>query len=519
MEYDLLIRGGIVVDGTGQAPAVRTDIGVRGDRIMAIGNLDGDQASLVVDATDRVVAPGFIDPHIHSEIALLGGEHRYGALMQGVTTHLLAPDGFGWSPLSPQLAGEMWEYTSFSHGDANLQKNWPTPESFLAVFDGQIPANVVPQAPHGAIRLAAMGWESRPATASEIDHMCRLTRQWMEAGAVGLCAGLDYQPGAFSTLEELVALNRVVQEYDGVYAAHLRYNVLGRPEAWREMMEIGRQSGVRVHVSHESVTDLTESLLDEAAAICDLTFESYMYTAGCTHLALTLPMWAQGGGLAGLRQRLQDPQTRERIRAAMQERLTGKAYTRLVFAGTQTGRFVGKSVGEVAQELGMAEGDLALKILDEEDPYALMVMHKVVPDSVEAMIQRTISHPKMMVGSDGIYHGPHGHPRGYGCYARTLRLAVRELGAVTLEEAVYKMSGFPASRFQIMDRGRIALGQAADIVIFDPVTVTERSTWEEPWLAPEGIDQVFVNGQLVVEAGRPTGLLPGRVVRGRSAAG
>jgi N-acyl-D-amino-acid deacylase len=241
-----------------------------------------------------------------------------------------------------------------------------------------------------------------------------------------------------------------------------------------------------------------------------------MYTAGCTHLALTLPMWAQAGGLAGLRGRLKDPAARARIRNEMQERMTGPAFRRLVFVGTQTGRFIGKTYAEVAQELNISAGDLALKILDEEQPYALMVMHKTVPNSVEVMIQRTIRHPKMMVGSDGIYHGPHGHPRGYGCYARTLRLAVRELGAVSLEEAVYKMSGFPAQRFHILDRGTLAPGQAADIVIFDPATVTERSTWEQPWLEPEGIDQVFVNGQSVIKDGRPTGLLPGRVVRGRS---
>lgn len=513
MEFDVLIRGALVVDGTGARPAFPADVGVKSGAIAAVGSLAGAQAGRVVEAAGRCLAPGFIDPHIHSEIALLGGEHRYGALLQGVTTHLLAPDGFGWAQLPPDLAREMWAYTSFSHGQANLALNWPTPESYLRIFPGRTPANLVPQAPHGAIRLAVVGWEGRPATDEEIVRMAALTREWMEAGAVGLCAGLDYQPGAFSDLRELVALNRVVQEFDGVYAAHLRYNILGREGAWREMMAIGQQSGVRVHVSHESVSDGTEALLTESQSICDLTFESYMYQAGCTHLALTLPMWAQEGGLAGLRGRLRDPAARERIRAEMEARMAGPAYTRLIFAATQTGRYIGQSFHQAAATERLSLGELALRILDEEAPYALMVMHKTPVDPLEVMVSRTIQHPQMMVGSDGIYHGPHGHPRGYGCYARTLRLAVRELKAVSLEEAIHKMSGLPASRFGIADRGTVAEGKAADLVLFDPQRVAERSTWEEPWLPPVGIDQVYVNGQLVVEGGRPTAALPGQVVR------
>jgi N-acyl-D-amino-acid deacylase len=515
MNFDLLIRGALVVDGTGRQAHV-ADLGVRDGIIEAVGVLEGAQADQVVEAAGRCLTPGFIDPHIHSEIALLGGPHRYGALLQGVTTHLMAPDGFGWAQLSPDLAQEMWAYTLFSHGEADIQKHWPTVDDFLATFVGRTPANVVPQVPHGAIRLAAMGWQSRPANDAEINQMGQLTREWMEAGAVGLCAGLDYQPGAFSDFRELVALNRVVREYDGVYAAHLRYNVLGREAAWREMMAVGQESGVRVHVSHESVSDVTEALLAESESICDLTFESYLYQAGCTHLALMLPMWAQEGGSAGLRARLKEPQVRHRIREEMQERMTGPAFTKHVFAVTQTGRYIGKSFRQVAADEGLSEGDLALRILEEEEPYALMVSHKSPADPLEEMVRRTISHPEMMVGSDGVYHGPHGHPRGYGCYARILRLAVRELEAASLEEAVHKMSGFVASRFRIIDRGTLERGKAADLVLFDPHTVSDRSTWEHPWLAPAGIAQVYVNGELVVESGRPTDALPGRVVRAGS---
>lgn len=516
MEFDVIIAGGTVVDGTGTTPAYRADVGIRAGQVAAVGDLSGATARTVASAEGRVVAPGFIDPHIHSEIALLGGPHRYAALLQGVTTHFLAPDGFGWAQLPPAQAREMWEYTLFSHGQADVALDWPTPESFLSIFPGRIPANVVPQVPHGAIRLAVMGWESRPATDDEIEQMARLTRQWMEAGAVGLCAGLDYQPGAFSDLRELVALNRVVREYDGVYAAHLRYNVLGRAGAWREMMDIGAQSGVKVHVSHEAVSEITAPLLDEADTRCDLTFESYMYQAGCTHLALALPMWAQADGHAGLRERLNNPADRERIRAAMEQKLTGPDYRKLVFAVTQTGRFIGQTFMEAAAAMGMSAGDFALHVLEEEHPYALMVFHKAIPEPMDVMVRETLRHPKMMVGSDGIYHGPHGHPRGYGCYSRTLRLGVRELGAVSLEQAVYKMSGFVAERFRLTDRGKIAPGQAADLVVFDPHTVADQATFAQPWLPPVGVDSVYVNGELTVSAGQPTGAVAGQVVRAGS---
>lgn len=517
MNLDLIIRGGTVVDGSGREPARLADVGVVGDRLVAIGDLSGAVAAEVVDATGQVVCPGFIDPHIHSEIALLGGRHRYGALLQGVTTHLLAPDGFGWAPLPPEQCSDMWDYTLFSHGHADLPKHWPTAESYLSIFPGKTPANVVPQVPHCAVRLAAVGWEGRSATAAEVAQMADITREWMEAGAAGLCAGLDYQPSAFASTEELIALCKVVSEYGGVYASHLRYNILGREAAWREHMEIGRRAGVGVHVSHESVGDVTEVLLEEAESTdCDLTFESYMYPAGCTHLALSLPNWAQQGGYAAIRRRLSVPAQRQQMQEALEARLSQGEWDRLVFVATQTGRYVGQSMTDVAAAEGVSLGELAMRILAEEEPYALMIFHRRGTEAEhQQMVRRTIRHPKMMVGSDGVYHGEHGHPRGYGCYARVLRLGVRELGAVSLEAAVYKMAGFPAKRFGLRDRGLLRTGYAADLVIFDPATVSDRSTWDHPWTPPVGIDRVLVNGQTVVLRGQPTGAMPGQVVRAR----
>ncbi len=518
MEFDTLIRGGTVVDGDGVTPAHPADVGLIGDRIAAVGALAGSTAARTIDATGFFVAPGFIDVHVHSEIALLGGLHRHGALAQGVTTQLLGPDGFGWTGLAPDRARELWEYTLFAYGQSAQPLDWATPEAYLARFAGNTPANVVPQVPHCAVRLAAMGWDARPATGDELARMVALTRAWFEAGAVALNLGLDYQPSANADFHELLTLCNVAREYGALYAAHVRYTDLGRAGAWRETIALGQQAGLPVHISHETADTLTLPLLAEAAAVCDLTFESYLYPAGCTHLALMLLITEQAGGPDGLRERLHNPAARARMAAHLEARLTAATANgeRAVFVANQTGRYIGQNLDDVAAACGESRGDFAVRSLAEEDPYALMVYHRGGTTAEQELIQRdTIRHPQMLVASDGVYHGPSGHPRGYGCFARILRLAVREWGTVSLEAAIHKMSGFPATRFGLRDRGFLRPGYGADLVLFDPAAIADESTWAEPFRAPTGIARVIVNGETVVAAGEPTAALPGRVLRGR----
>ena len=516
MAFDRIIRNGTVIDGSG-GPGVRADVGISGDRIAAIDDLRAATAGEEVDATGRVVAPGFIDVHIHSEIAVSrpGHPRRFTSSLQGVTTHLTAPDGFGWAPLAPDLARELWETTAFSTGEADVTPDWSSPAEFLAIFPGNIPVNLLPQVPHCAVRLDAMGWAPRPATDAELDRMRQTTRAWFEAGATCLNLGLDYQPSSFADTRELIELSKVAREYDGIYAAHVRYNAIGQAAAWRETFTIGEQAGVPVHISHEHVTAETIPLLAEGAARCDLTFESYLYPAGSTHLALLLPIADQAGGVPGLRRRLRDPEFRARVRDRLEpiiaERLNRGA--EIVFAATQTGRFVGQRFRDAAAAMGESWGEFAVRMLMEEDPYALMIFHHGgSAEELEQKVVRTVQHPRMMLASDGIYHGQQCHPRASGCFARALRLAVRELRAVSLETMVHKMTGFPAARFRIKDRGLLRPGLAADVVIFDPATVGERSTWTDTWAEPVGIDEVIVNGETVIRAGTPTGALPGRVL-------
>ena len=515
MEFDLLVRNGLVIDGSG-APARKADIGVIGDRIVAIDQLGAATAKRDIDASGKIVAPGFIDVHVHSEAQLMNPRDnvRYGSVLQGVTTHLSAPDGFGWAQLDREGAQQMWESTLFANGPADATFTWETPEEYLSIFAGNTPVNIVPQVPHCSVRYAAMGWAGRPASDAELEHMKSLSRQWYEAGARALCLGLDYQPSAFADTRELIELSKVAREYDAIYSAHVRYNDLGRVGAWRETMEIGEQAGIPVHISHEHVTEETKPLLDEAADRCDLSFESYLYHAGCTHLALILPIWAQQGGPEGILARLEDPKSRQLIQQYLEQKLdpsTGE--NRPVFIQTQSGKYVGESIYEAAENAGKSVGEFAIRVLEEEHPYALMIYYQNrPPEEIAQSIRETIQHPAMMVASDGMYHGDFAHPRGFGTFSRVLRLCVREMNAVSLEFAVHKMSGFPAQRFRIKDRGFLRDGLAADIVVFDAHTVADRATWDEPRLEPIGIDHVFVNGQAVVQQGQPTGILPGQVV-------
>ena len=519
--FDLIIRNASVIDGTG-APVRKADVGVVGGRIEAVGGLSGAEALSVLDAAGKALCPGFIDTHVHSEMALLGFGHRYGGLLQGVTTHFTAPDGFGWAGLTKELAEDLWETTLFCYGQTELSVDWPTPEAYLSLFPGRSPANVVPQAPHCAIRLSAMGWAPRPATRGELDAQKDSLRAWMDAGAVALSLGLDYQPSAYAPTYELVELAKVAHEYGGAYNAHIRNNILGREGAWRETIEIGKRSGVKAHVAHEYVNEVTEPLLELAGEECDLSFESYLYPAGSTHFPqYSLPTWAQQGGDRALRERANDPILWRRMRDHL-DRVLAESYAggaKQVISANRTGAYVGMTVEEAAAESGESLGEFAMRSLVDEAPYTLTVNHRPGgPEVHDEMVRKTAAHPKMIVASDGIYHGPHPHPRAFGCHARVLRLAVREHGHITLEEAVHKMTGKPAERFGLARRGRVAPGYHADLVLFDPAAIADRSTWDEPLLEPVGIERVIVNGVTVVDGGAPTGALPGQVVpRGGSA--
>ncbi len=513
MQFDCVIQGGTIVDGSGHRAPYPGDVGILGDRIAAIGDLDGVQAARVIDAHDRVVSPGFIDVHVHSEIALLGGQDQMAGVRQGITTNLTSPDGFGWAPLNARDAREMWRYTQFVYGEADLSLDWPSVKDYLDLFRGRIPANVYPQVPHGAVRLRAMGWAPRPAIDEELQVMIHTTREWMDAGARALSLGLDYQPGANARLRELVTLARTVAPYGGVYAAHIRSQMLGNVGAWQETLEIARQAGVPVHISHARIDADVGQILDQVErAGIDLTFESYLYPAGMTHLAFMLPVDVQAGRMDDMLDRMSDPQIRQRCLGHLRGKL-GQVGDQIV-GYTGSGRYVGLTLASAAQSAKKTWAEFVYDlILDEGGMETFTSPWLITGPERELILRRTAVHPRMMVASDGVYGIPHPHPRGYGCFVHVLRRFVRELGLLTLEQAVHKMSGLPARRFGLKERGQIAEGKAADLVVFDPQTVADRSTWQEPRRTPVGVEWVIVNGKLAIERGAPTGKLPGRVLR------
>lgn len=343
--------------------------------------------------------------------------------------------------------------------------------------------------------------------------MQALAEPWFEAGAVSLNAGLEYQPQSWASTEELVALSRWARaEYGAVYAAHQRgYGArghIGFPETFR----ISREAEIPVHISHLALFDEVLPFVSEAGQSIDLSFDFYPYVAGSTHLAYMLPDWAQAGGLEAVMERLRDP----RLRAKMLPHVAAALQTnaQITISYTKSGRFEGRSLTEVAAESGQTVADFVLDLVLAEQQEALAVFHwgAAAGPAGEQIIVRTYQDPRQMVGSDGVYIGSRPHPRGFGTFPRVLSRYVRQLGVISLETAIHKMTGFPAARFGLRDRGLIRSGMAADLVLFQPDAVDDTATYEAPRQVPAGINRVMVNGQFVWQDGQPTGRLPGQVV-------
>ncbi len=511
MDFDVLIRGGDVVDGSG-APRARLDVGIRGRLIAAVDRLDGAQAARIIDASGLAVAPGFIDVHVHSELARLGGIDQFAGVLDGVTTELMSPDGFSWAPLAPERLHEVKDYLQVFYGDPDIGWDWTSVAGYLSLFEGRIPNHLVPQAPHLAIKVAAMGWQPGPPSSEQMQAMKAHLAEWLDAGAVGMAAGLEYQPGALSEVSELIELCSVVAATGGVYAPHQR-GYWGRvAQGCGESFEIGRRSGVKVHISHLAIDATAAGLLDQAqASDVDVSFDMYPYSAACTHLLMMLPEWAQAGGYQASMRRLASPAERERLRPETAARIGERGA--ITLSCVEAGEALeGRSVGDLARGSGQADVDYLFDLLATHAGRALAIYHW--PESIEGdeILKRSIAHPLYIGSTDGIYMGSRPHRRGFGTFARIVGEHVRG-GTLTLEQAVRKVTGRPAERFSLKDRGLLRVGKAADVTVFDPATLADRSTWDDGRVSPSGIAHVLVDGEAVVTDGMPTGKLPGRIVR------
>lgn len=529
--FDLVIRGGRLVDGTGTAGAP-ADVGVVEGRVAAVGQLPIDApAGRTVDATGRVVCPGFIDAHSHSDLTVLSDPRARSKVHQGITTDVVGNCGLGVAPLAGAgaIAG-VREAIYIIDPDPSVEWSWTSMGEYLAqVNRAGVSMNVAALAGHLAIHASVVGYDDRPATADELTRMERLLDQALEEGAVGLSTGLMYAPIFFAPTSELVALGRVVAKHDRVFAMHMRNYSDCLVEAVQEAVQVGEESGCRVQASHLAVAGRRNwGKVRQALDVMDaarsrgvrLRHDSYPYLAGSANLSQLLPGWVHEGGTATMVKRLQTQADRERIRHAWQT-LLAHGWDEILVCWVRPGgdtAVVGKTLAEIAAERGQPADAVALDLIAAEEGLINMIAFGRSDED----LHDSLRHPDTMVGSDGLAVDPggpsgsgHPHPRYYGCYPRLLGRYVREEHLLTLEEAIYKSTALVAETFGLADRGVVAEGKAADLVVFDPEAVIDRATFLEPQQFPRGIDTVIVNGTVVVDGGQHTGAGPGRVLKAR----
>jgi N-acyl-D-amino-acid deacylase len=528
--FDVLITNGRVIDGTG-TPWFRADVGVRGGRIAAVGKLGGASSRVTIDAGDRVVCPGFVDAHVHGDLALFMDPDHEPAVRQGVTTYVIGQDGVAMAPASPRVLDYVCRYTAgFSGGaewlrlPADQRPGWSSMDEYLSCFDRRTALNVVCLIPNGNVRMEVLGLETRPPAADELRAMQRLVRDAMEQGAVGLSSGLDYIPSLYAEEAELAALCEAIAPYGGVYVTHMRrYDPTGVAGSLGEVFRIGSHAGCGVHVSHfNSRADLVLPILDEARkGGVDVTFDLYCYLAGSSLLGMYgLPPWVQEGGIEATVARLKDRSVWPRLLEWFRSPKVPLESIRLSYAASpEWKRYEGmtprEAVGEPhdARDLSLMPeqmGEFICNALTASE----MAVGVVVPhrNRGEEDVRGLMRHPAMMLGSDGIFTGSRPHPRGCGCVARYLGHYVRE-GVWSLETAVQRLAAHPAARFGLRDRGLLRAGMAADVVVFDPDAIEDRATFADGRQLATGVEHVLVNGELVLHGGRRTAARPGRGLR------
>jgi N-acyl-D-amino-acid deacylase len=525
---DLLIRGGMVVDGTG-GPRFRADVAVHDGRLRLIREprrspevLAGD----VIDATDRIVAPGFIDLHSHSGLWILAEPRHEPKVRQGVTTEVVGVDGNAYAPFR---SGEDLEAFARLNGGLDgrpdVALDWRSVADYLDRFDRGVAVNVAFVVGNSALRIDAVGWEDDAADVRAMDRMRGTLREAMQEGAFGLSSGLDYPPGSYASTDELAALTAVAARFGGFYHTHVRYPLGDRfLDPFREAIEIGRRGAGPVHITHlyhrptypGGPGELLE-LVDHARAEgMDVTFDMYPYEWAATRLVIQLPQWAQSGGPDALLERITDPRFRDRLRAEMEQR--GAAYTSSAgwsdvrlgyFAEPDNAAWEGRTLADVMAGTGADAVDAICDLLITED----LRVAQVTSGPETETLPRYFAHPAAMIGTDSTFLGAKPSPRTYGSFPRVLGELVRDRRAIGLEEAVRKITSAPAARLGLRGRGRIADGMVADLVVFDPDRVAARATMEEPRRFPVGIEHVIVNGTPVVREGEHTGALPGHALR------
>lgn len=539
-QYELLIVDGSVFDGTG-APGFPAAVGVSREfgggsaRIVVLRDRDAiddaiGRTARLIHARGKVVAPGFIDLHSHSGLMLLAEPRHEPKVRQGVTTEVIGIDGLSYAPIADgERLAELVEMNAGLDGLPEIAYDWDSVTSYLDRFDRGIAVNVAFLVGNSALRLGTSGWDERDPSAAELASMRSMLRESMEEGAYGISSGLDYPPGSYASTGELADLASVSARLGGFYHSHVRYTLGDRfLDPFRKAIDIGRRGGSPSHITHfyhratfPGTPDQMLALVDDARAEgLDVTFDAYPYEWASTRLLITIPPWVQAGGPGPTKERLADRAVRDRIRGELRERgvlyagAGGIADIRLgYFARAANLAYEGRTLGDVGKEIGGDLVDVLCDLLLSEG----LRLNQVTPGPHTDGIRRFYRHPQAMVGTDSTFVGAKPSPRTYGSYPRILGQFVRDEALLSLEAAVAKMTSLPAARLGLKDRGRIADGFVADLVVFDPASVRANATYEEPRRFPDGIEQVIVNGTPVVDTGAGgtahTGALPGRALR------
>jgi N-acyl-D-amino-acid deacylase len=531
VSFDVLIKGGTVYDGTGQAPR-RVDVGIRGDRIVTIGNLQRASAKSIIDATGLAVTPGFINMLSHSEVSLIADGRSMGELKQGVTTQI-----FGESSMGP-LSDEMKKRRVEQQGDIKYEIAWTTLAEFLTYLEKRgVSQNFASFIGAPTVREYAIGLEDKPPTPEQLDKMRQLVRQEMEAGALGVTTALIYPPATFARTDELIELSKVAAKYKGKYIAHIRSEANQLTEAVEETIRISREAGLPAEIYHLKASgqenwpklDRVIAMIEEARRQgLKITADMYTYTAGATGLNSCMPPWVYDGGAEAAYKRLQDPETRKKIADAMRVpsndwenlyKLAGSP-DRILLVGFKSDALkplTGKTLAEVARMRGQDPIETVMDLVVEDRSRIGTVYFMMDEQNVEKQIRQ----PWVSFGSDAASMAPEGvflksstHPRAYGNFARLLGKYVREEKVISLAEAVRRLSGLPATNLGLDHRGFIKQGMFADLVVFDPQTIADRATFEQPHQYSVGVKHVFVNGVQVLKDGEHTGSKPGRALWG-----
>ena len=529
MTLDLKIEGAEVVDGTG-ALGSRGDVGVRDDTIVAVGDLSREHAGRTVHAAGKVVAPGFIDMHSHSDWRLWENRRAESKIRQGVTTEVVGNCGFSPAPVAPEFRDELRGFAL--HVPPGMDFSWPSFDAYLSALDrGGLALNVAHLVGHGTLRIAAMGFVRRAPTPDELARMRALLAEAMDEGAFGISTGLIYAPGSWSTTEEIVEVSRAAARARGFYASHMRGEGATLLQAVTEAITVGREADMPVQISHlkaagrpnwGKVADAL-ALIDAARAEgLDVLADAYPYTASSTSLRTVLPDWVLEGGVDAMLGRLRDAGERKRVRDAVlstggESMALRVGWDNIMIVGTRKRRDAeGRRLAEIAAARKLEPVDAMFELLLDEEGRAGVILFQMD----EADLRRALAHPAVMVGSDGSSLAPTGaaaamkpHPRSYGTFPRVLGRYAREERTLSLAQAIHKMTGMPARRLGLRDRGVIREGARADLVVFDARRVIDVATFEDPHRYPSGIEHVIVNGRLVIKDGEHTGSLPGRVLR------